>query len=223
MTESTNTHTAPDNWDGHSVIAVSFEDDRDAYKALTLIEALDSQRRLHVQEAVVAERDDDGQVVAKDSAESSSILPATAGGGLIGLLLGVIGGPIGLLLGGTYGALVGSMFDVYDAGEAESTLGAISDSVKSGHTALLAVVDEPNTEIVDAAMSDLGGTVERRPVADVEAEIAAAEDAARKAEHEARKELDRARRERSKVAVDAKIEALKAKLSHGERAVGAGS
>jgi uncharacterized membrane protein len=218
MSEPTNTHTtAPDSWDGHNVIAVSFEDDRSAYKALTLIEELDSQRRVRVQDAIVVVRAEDGQVVAKDGAESSSSMPATAGGGLTGLLIGVIGGPIGMLLGGTYGALVGSMFDLYDAGEAESALGAISSSVTLDHTALLAVVDEPSTEIVDAAMADLGGTVVRRAVADVEAEIAAAEDAERKAKHEARKELNRARRERSKAAVDAKIDELKTKLSHGER------
>jgi uncharacterized membrane protein len=221
MTESTQNHTAPDTWDGHSVIAVSFEDDRNAYKALTLIEELDSQRRVHVQEAVVAVRGEDGQVVAEDSADSSSDMPATAGGGLTGLLLGVIGGPIGMLLGGTYGLFVGSMVDLYDAGEAESTLGAISGSVKLGHPALLAVVDEPGPAILDAAMADLGGTVVRRPVADVEAEIAAAEDAERKAEYEARKEMDRARRERSKAAVDAKIAELKAKRPHGARAEGA--
>lgn len=221
MSEPTPNNTAADTWDGHSVIAVSFEDDGNAYKALTLIEELDSQRRVRVQEAVVVVRGEDGQVVAKDRVESSSTMPATAGGGLTGLLIGVIGGPIGMLLGGTYGLFVGSLFDLYDAGEAESALGAISSSVKLGHTALLAVVDEPSTEILDAAMSDRGGTVVRRPVADVEAEIAAAEDAERKAKQEARKELHRSRRERSKAAVDAKIEELKAKLPHGERADGA--
>ena len=57
------------------------------------------------------------------------------------------------------------------------------------------MVDEQSTEVLDAAMSDLGGTVLRRPVVDVEAEIAAAEDAERKAKREARKELNRAHRE----------------------------
>lgn len=218
MTEPTNTsdNTAADGWDGHSVIAVSFEDDRGAYKALTLLGELDSQRRVGVREAVVVARGEDGKLVAKDRAEASG-LPGTAGGGLIGLLLGVIGGPLGMLIGGTYGLFVGSLFDLHDAEEADSALGEISGSVKPGHTALLAVVDEPSTEIVDAAMSDAGGTVVRRSVDDVEAEIAAAEDAERKAKREARKELDRARRERNKAAVDAKLEALKAKLHHGQQ------
>jgi uncharacterized membrane protein len=218
MTEPTNTsdNAAADAWDGHNVIAVSFEDDKGAYRALTLLGELDSQGRVGVREAVVVARGEDGQIVAKDRTGSSD-LPGTAGGGIIGLLLGIIGGPIGMLIGGSYGLFVGSMFDLSDAEETESALGEVSGSIKPGHTALLAVVDEPSTEIVDAAMSDVGGTVVRRSVDDVEAEIAAAEDAERKAKREARKELDRGRRERNKAAVDAKLEAMKAKLHHAQQ------
>ena len=67
-------------------------------------------------------------------------------------------------------------------------------------------------------MSDLGGTVLRRSVPDVEAEIAAAEDAERKAKWEARTELPRSHREHDKAAVDAKLDQLKAKLSRGQKA-----
>ena len=213
---TTSSNMAADGFDGHNVIAVSFEDDRSAYKALSILKELEAQHRLRVQEAVVVARGEDGQVVAKDRVESSD-LPATAGGGLLGLLIGVIGGPLGVLVGGTYGLFVGSMFDLYDAGEADTALGAISGSVKVGQTALLAVVDEPSTEVVAAAMADLGGTVARRSVADVEAEIAAAEDAERKAKQEARKELHRQRREHDKAAVNAKVAELKAKLHHGHQ------
>jgi hypothetical protein len=85
------------------------------------------------------------------------------------------------------------------------------------------VVEEPSPEIVDAAMSDVGGIIARRPLADVEAEIAAAEDAERKAKQEARKELHRARRDRDKAAVNAKVEELKGKLNHGQQAETAGA
>jgi hypothetical protein len=79
------------------------------------------------------------------------------------------------------------------------------------------VVTEQSPEVIDAAMPDLGGTVLRRPVADVEAAIAAAEDAERKAKSKARKELARSHREHDKGAVDAKLYAMKAKLSRGEK------
>jgi uncharacterized membrane protein len=224
MTNTTNTtsttsttNAAADVFDGHSVIAVSFEDDRGAYKALTLLGELDAQHRAALREAVVVARGEDGQIAVKDRVAPTS-LPGTAGGGLIGLLLGVIGGPIGMLVGGTYGLLVGSLFDVYDATEADTALGAIAETVKPEHPALLAVVDEQTTDVLDAAMTDLGGTIVRRPVVEVEAEIAAAEDAERTAKREARKELNRATRERDKAAVNAKLDAMKAKLHHKQPA-----
>jgi uncharacterized membrane protein len=142
-TNNTSNTTAAYELDGHSVIAASFEDDGNAYKAMTLLAELASQHRIDVQEAVVVVRREDGQVVAKDRVESSS-LPATATGGALGLLLGIIGGPLGVLVGGTYGLVVGSLFDVYDADVSDSALASISGSVKVGHTALLAVIDEPS-------------------------------------------------------------------------------
>jgi uncharacterized membrane protein len=86
MSETTNNPsntTAAEEFDGHSVIAVSFEDDGNAYKALTLLGELGSRHRIGVQEAVVVARGEDGQVVAKDRLESSSV-PGGATGGLLG-------------------------------------------------------------------------------------------------------------------------------------------
>ena len=123
--------------DGHNVIAVSFDDDREAYHALTLLKELDSQERVGVQEAVVVVRGEDGQLVEKDGTESPELV-GTASGGLIGLLLGIIGGPLGVLIGGATGLMVGSLYDLADYEETDSALGAISSSVQAGRTALLA-------------------------------------------------------------------------------------
>jgi uncharacterized membrane protein len=204
-------------WDGHNVIAVSFDDDHEAYHAHTLLKELDSQQQVGVQEAVVVVRGEDGQLVEKDRTQSG-YLAGTASGGLIGLLLGIIGGPFGVLIGGATGLMVGSLYDLADDEETDSALGAISGSVQAGRTALLAVVVEQSPEVIDAAMSGVGGTVLRRPVAEVEAEIAVAEEAARKAKREARKELVRSRHEHDKAAVNTKIEELKAKVHHGQGA-----
>jgi uncharacterized membrane protein len=211
-----NKELVADGWGAYSVIAVSFEDDHKAYNALTVLKELDSQKRVGVQEAVVVVRGEDGQVVEKDRVESM-FLPNTAGGGLIGLLLGIIGGPLGMLIGSAGGLVLGSLFDLSDVEETESALGAISSNVQVGRTSLLAVVTEQSPEVIDAAMSEVGGTVLRRPVADVKAEIAAAGDVERKAKWEARKELARSHREHDKAAVDAKLDQLKTKLNRGQK------
>lgn len=221
MTDN-NVHSGADATSTYNVIAVSFDPDNNAYEALTKLKELDGQGRLGVEAAVVVVRDDNGQIVVKDRVGSFEYAGA-AGGGTLGLLLGIIGGPLGVLIGGTYGLLVGSLFDLDEVDRTESVLSEISASVRPGHSALLAEVSEQSTEVVDTAMAQVGGTVLRRPVADVEAEIAAAEKAQREAKREATKELVRGRRERTKEQVHAKVEELKAKLPRREKAAGAGS
>ena len=202
---------ATDGWSTYNVIAVSFADDRNADKAMTLLKELDAQGRIVIQQAVVVVRGDDGQLVGAERAESTVML-GTASGGLIGLLIGIIGGPLGMLIGGAGGLYAGALFDIHDAGEKESALAGISSSVKAGRTALLAVIDEQSPDVIDTAMSGLGGTILRRSVADVDAEVTAAKKAQRKARLEARKELIRGRRQHQKAAISAKNAELKDKL-----------
>jgi hypothetical protein len=64
---------------------------------------------------------------------------------------------------------------------------------------VLARVGEQASEVVDLAMSQLGGTVLRRATYDVEAELAAADEAQREAKRQARKEPPRAVAKSSKL------------------------
>jgi hypothetical protein len=100
-------------------------------------------------------------------------------------MIGVIGGPIGMLFGWTGGLLVGGAFDISRADRTDSVLGEISRAIPLGGTAVVAEVDEYAFEVVDVLMLELGGTVYRRPTELVLAEIEAAEDAYRKAQNEA--------------------------------------
>ena len=138
----------------------------------------------------VVTRDVDGRVEVKSEVGD---LPyeGTASGGLIGLLLGVIGGPLGVLIGGSTGLLVGSLFDIDDAATTESVLTEISKQVRPTRTAVLAQVTEPSADVIDTAMAQLGGEVVRRPVVEVEQEIAAAEDAQAKANSRPRRSCRR--------------------------------
>jgi len=209
--QSTSSKQVTNKWSTYNVIAVSFDDDRNADNAMTLLKELDAQERVVIEQAVVVMRRDDGRVVEANRTESTVML-GTASGGLIGLLIGIIGGPLGMLIGAAGGLYAGALFDIHDAGEIESALAGISSSVRVGRTALLAVVTEQSPEVIDTAMSGLGGTVLRRSVADVDAEVAGAEKAQRKAKLEARKELVRGRQQHDKAAISAKIAALKDKL-----------
>ena len=204
-----------------NVIAVTFEDDSNAYLALTALKELDNQQQLDLKQAAVVIRNADGHVDIKDDIGGAGAT-GTATGGIVGLLIGILGGPFGILIGGATGLLVGSLFDMDDADDTESVLSDISRSVQVGHTSLLAEVDEQSPEVADTAMAKLGGTILRRSVDDVEAEIAAADEAQKKAKRAARKALREKRRDHIRDEIRAKIDALKAKL-HRHGSVGAGS
>ena len=214
-TTSTSTPGAPDTGvpTTYNVIAVAFDADVNAYAALTKLKELDSQEQIEVHEAVAVQRAADGTVTVKDRVGSPELV-GTAGGGLTGLLVGILGGPVGVLIGGSTGLLVGSLFDLDEAEQVETALGRLSETVEPERTAVLAVVTEPSPEIIDAAMAAFGGTVLRRSVYEVEAEVAAIEKAESKAAREAQEELMRSQRDHDRDAAHAKVEALKAKVAH---------
>jgi uncharacterized membrane protein len=203
-----------------NVLTVNFEDDAKAYAALTSLKQLDEQGQLKLGGAAVVVRHEDGHIETKDEVGSPDFA-GTATGGVVGLIIGVLGGPLGVLLGGYTGLLVGSIFDISEADDTESALSDVARAVRPGHPALIAVATEQSPEVIDAAMTTLGGTVVRRSLDVVLSEIAAAEDAQRAAEKEARKKLREERETKAKEDVQTKIEELKAKLHHDP--VGAGS
>ena len=131
-------------------------------------------------EAVVVVRGEDGHVVEMDRVESMSP-PPHGGRRTHRLLIGIIGGPLGMLIGGATGLMVGSPCDLEDIDETESALGVISSTRPGWADRTAGGCERAESRCRrPAAMSDLGGTVLRRSVAAVGAEIAAAEDAERK-------------------------------------------
>jgi uncharacterized membrane protein len=200
-----------------NVIAVTFDNDSNAYEALTTLKELESQGQIDIRGAAVVARDETGTVLDKDEIGGDS-LAGTATGGIVGLLIGILGGPFGILIGGATGLLIGSLFDDADADETESALAEISKSIRVGHNALLAEVGEQSPEVIDTAMTQLGGAVLRRGSDDVEAEVAAAEHAQREAKRKARKELLHARHEKHVHQIREKLAELMAKLHRHRKA-----
>jgi uncharacterized membrane protein len=179
-----------------NVILVTFEEESTAYQGASVLKQASAQERIDLHAVAVMQRMEDGTLRVKEG-DTDAFPEATwtagavgaATGGIVGLTLGVLGGPLGLLLGGAYGALLGSVIDEDAVEEAESVLGTMARAIQPGKTALLAEATEPAVEVVDGEMERLGGKVVRRPVDEVEAEVVAAEEAARAAEAEARRKI----------------------------------
>jgi hypothetical protein len=123
-------------------------------------------------------------------------------------MIGVIGGPIGMLFGWTGGLLVGGAFDIHRTDSSDSVLGEIGRYIPAGGTAIVAELNEYAVEVVDKLMAEQGGTVYRRPADVVLTELEAAQDVYRKAQ----KEADKAARELRKAERHQNAEERKADL-----------
>ena len=139
--------------------------------------------------------------------------PAGVGSGsLLGMLIGVLGGPLGVLVGWGAGAMVGVAFDVDRLETSDEALTVLGRAIPPGSTALMATVAEPAVEVIDGEMAKLDGEVTRRRVADVVAELEAAEEAAHAAAKEARRELREQRKADLSEGLAERVGALKEKL-----------
>ena len=132
----------------------------------------------------------------------------TAAGGLIGMLVGIPGGPLGMLLGWGTGALVGGVVDLTREEKGEDALTMLGSAISPGSTAVIADVAGPAIEVVDGEMAKLSGEVTRRPEDDVMAELESAEEATEAAAKEARQKM----REQRKAEVSEKFSERVGKL-----------
>ena len=195
-----------------SVVVVGFSENSKAYEGFSALKSLSDKQQLTARSAAVVERDQSGTLQIKDSFDAESGV-ATTGGGLVGTLLGVIGGPYGALLGLTGGALAGGSYEMRRGDEQDEVLTQINGAINPGHTVLVAQVNEPTVAVLDKAMGDLGGVVIRRSEADVLTELEAAEDAANAAQAAARKAVRDKKKAEIKEKREDRIAALKAKFA----------
>lgn len=194
-----------------NVIVVRFTESSKAYQALSVLKELDGSSRIGLESAAVVERTATGELHIPESADNVGLV-GTASGSLIGMLIGVLGGPVGVLLGWGTGALMGGAFDVDRAITSDEALTVLGKAIPTGSTAVIASVEEPAVEVIDAEMKKLDGEVTRRPVAEVMTELEAAEDAADAAASEARRTIRAKRKAEVSANVETRVGKLKEKL-----------
>jgi uncharacterized membrane protein len=194
-----------------NVVVVRFTEPSKAYQALSVLKECGADGRIGLESAAVVERTPAGELRIPESADNFGLI-GTAGGSLIGMLIGVLGGPVGVLLGWGTGALMGGAFDVDRAVTSDEALTVLGRAIPPGSTAVIASVDEPAVEVIDGEMKKLGGEVTRRSAAEVMAELEAAEDAAEAAAREARKVVRQKRKAEFSASVGDRVGKLKEKL-----------
>ena len=167
--------------DEKNVLIFSFSDPSKAYQALSEI-----KRQPGVDGAAVVERNAEGEVRIADG-YTPNLGTGTTVGGAVGAVIGILAGPLGVLLGWSTGMVAGMAYETGEAADAEDGFTVLSSRIPVSGSALLVDMTETSHAVADDIANRLGGYVTRVPVSEVEAEVAAAQDAARAAAKEARR------------------------------------
>ena len=194
-----------------NVVVVGFSDPSKAYQALSVLKQCDAEGRIELHSAAVVERTPTGALRTPEGADNVGLV-GTASGSLMGMLIGVLGGPVGVLVGWGAGAMMGSLFDIARVEKSDEALVDLGRAIPPESTAVIAGVAEPAVEVIDGEMAKLGGEVTRRPLAEVLDELDASEAAAEAAAREARKELHQQRKAEVSADLNERVGKLKEKL-----------
>lgn len=159
-----------------------------APQVLEALSRLDSEDGIELRAAVVVHRSGGGRIKIEDhvgDVETRQTLAERHP--RLAALLTVLAGPLDtLLLGNSLVALAGA---VAEPTPDELALEQVARAIPLGGTAVIADVVERDSDVVSHGLAHLGCRVVRRPLAEVQAEIGAADEAISAAGTEARRML----------------------------------
>lgn len=203
----------------YNIVAAIFDVESEGYQAMTTLSKTPIIEETSILQMALVKREN-GNLKVCDSYDSGiHTTDDMLLGGLLGGLFGILGGPVGVLLMGSYGALAGSVVDTGDALDSATVLEKVAEKLVDGEVALVMLVEEINEEEIDNQLKGFKVTIARFDAAVVAEEVEQAAEAQKEMERLARKELRaskkearKEKREAKKAEISADFDAFKAKF-----------
>ena len=194
-----------------NIISVVFKVESEGYQALTELKRQPVSEGLVVSQAALIKKVGSGFTLL-DSFDTGAVTSDdTAIGGLVGGLFGIIGGPIGMLLTGSIGALVGSAIDTGDVVRSATLMEKVTEQFIEGEVAIIALAQELDSGAFERRMLKFSTAgIVKEDAAEVAEEVRQAQELQKEMEREAKKKLREEKKAGYKQAVEERREKLKA-------------
>jgi len=194
----------------NNVLSAIFNIESEGFQAFTEIQdSLNNEQFFVPQMALVKYQD--GKLKTLNSYESPALEDGKAfGGGLFGSLLGILGGPIGMLLCGTTGAAIGYASSCSDSEDVASLLDNVTAKLDDGNVAIVALVQEENESALDALLSKFDVQIIRRNAAFVAEEVIEAKEMEKELQKQLRAEVRARKKAETTEAIQQKWDNIKA-------------
>ena len=147
------------------MLVALFAGEAKAREASLALQTMGDDGEIAVHTVRMFTRAQDGTIASEDI--NDALPEGTMGGTAVGSLLGLLGGPVGLAIGAGTGLLIGTTADYAKKRVTTDFAQHVADELTPGRAAIVAEVDEEETEAVDERLQALGATVLRRDLSDL--------------------------------------------------------
>ncbi len=192
-----------------NVVLANYKVESEAYQALSELKRDTANANYTISQAMIVKRENGKLNVMDGFVNGMTTGDDTWMGGLLGGLIGILGGPIGVLLGGSFGMLVGGAVDAGEMAGDTSLLEKAGDSIADGETAIILLAQEEYETALTAKLNDFDVSITRLDAAEVAVEVEHAKEVERQMAKETREKLRAERTEAFKESVAKKSEELK--------------
>ena len=155
------------------VIIMNFDVESQAYQAFSELKRLHTERQIKGEQMAVVTHTNDGahQFKINDFLDFTGN-DHTSKSSFIGMMIGILGGPLGILLGWFAGSMIGATQDAKEIRNAQSVFEYMTNKIADGQTGLVLIADEEdNRPLNRLIMNELGGEITRLDYEEVEQEL----------------------------------------------------
>lgn len=144
----------------YHIITFSFAENAKAYQLFSELKRYHLDGVVKLQQIVVIEREENGTFAFKDAVDLSLSNKITKGA-VIGMAVGILAGPFGVIFGTLTGGLIGSSKELKRLKKSEELFKKTIGSIESGTTGVIAIGMEYDESVLDGIVTELGGKIVR--------------------------------------------------------------
>lgn len=140
-------------------IKMTFKNESDAFKASQKIREVVSSYDISLNGMIIITKDADGKAEVNNT--QGERIPYTLGGALTGSLIGVLGGPFGVIWGASLGLLAGMTGDMIRSTSIKNNLDLLVERLENDATYILMYTNEIWETPLNVIAEECGGSLER--------------------------------------------------------------
>ena len=155
----------------HNIITAVFQNESEGYQMITELRNAPVTEQAAILQMMLVKCDEKGLELCDRYEGIATVGKGSLIGGLTGSMIGILGGPLGVLLMGTAGAMTGTMVDTGEAVAGEVLMETVAGKLYKGEVGLIILADEEDESYLDGILSKFPVEILRYDALDIAEEV----------------------------------------------------